>query len=69
MTELIWEGKYVDGKRQSPVRVALPSQTIETVNESAAGLGRQIDLEGNPPTATAIYACYEHRVFAKTEAF
>lgn len=36
MTELIWEGKYVDGKRQSPVRVALPFQTIETVNESAA---------------------------------
>ena len=36
MTELIWQGKYVDGKRQSPVRVALPFQTIETVNESAA---------------------------------
>ena len=36
MTELIWDGKYVDGKRQSPVRVALPFQTIETVNESTA---------------------------------
>jgi hypothetical protein len=36
MTELIWDGKYVDGKKQSPVRVALPFQTIETVNESAA---------------------------------
>ena len=30
MAELIWDGKYVDGKRQAPVRVALPFQTIET---------------------------------------
>jgi adenine-specific DNA-methyltransferase len=44
MTELIWEGKYVDGKRQSPVRVALPFQTIETVNESAADRRRTLDL-------------------------
>jgi adenine-specific DNA-methyltransferase len=44
MTELIWEGKYVDGKRQSPVRVALPFQTIETVNESAADRLRSLEL-------------------------
>src|ERR1700693_4791523 len=44
MTELIWEGKYVNGKRQSPVRVALPFQTIETVNESAADRRRTLDL-------------------------
>jgi adenine specific DNA methylase Mod len=44
MTELNWEGKYVDGKRQSPVRVALPFQTIETVNESAADRRRTLDL-------------------------
>lgn len=44
MTELIWEGKYVDGKRQSPVRVALPFQTIETVNESAADRTRNLEL-------------------------
>src|SRR6266851_6588999 len=44
MTELIWEGKYVDGKRQSPVRVALPFQKIETVNESAADRRRTLDL-------------------------
>src|SRR5246500_2678754 len=44
MTELIWEGKYVDGKRQSPVRVALPCQTIETVNESAADRKRNLEL-------------------------
>ena len=35
MTELIWDGKYKDGKKQGPVRVALPFQTVETVNESA----------------------------------
>ncbi len=44
MTELIWDGKYIDGKRQGPVRVALPFQTIETVNESAADRQRTLDL-------------------------
>jgi DNA modification methylase len=44
MTELIWDGKYVDGKRQTPVRVALPFQTIETVNESAADRNRTLEL-------------------------
>ena len=44
MTELIWEGKYVDGRRQNPVRVALPFQTIETVNESAADRRRNLEL-------------------------
>jgi DNA modification methylase len=35
-TELVWEGKYDrDGRRVAPLRVALPFQTIETVNESA----------------------------------
>ncbi|OWY23741.1 site-specific DNA-methyltransferase [Sphingobacteriales bacterium UPWRP_1] len=36
MTELIWEGKYKNGKKVAPVRIALPFQTIETINESAA---------------------------------
>jgi adenine-specific DNA-methyltransferase len=44
MTELIWEGKYVEDKRQSPVRVALPFQPIETVNESAADRQRTLEL-------------------------
>ncbi len=44
MTELIWDGKYVDGKRQTPVRVALPFQTIETVNESTADRQRSLEL-------------------------
>jgi DNA modification methylase len=34
----------VDGKRQSPVRVALPFQTIETVNESTADRQRTLDM-------------------------
>ena len=44
MTELIWDGKYVDGKKQAPVRVALPFQTIETVNESAADRQRTMEM-------------------------
>ena len=34
--ELVWEGKYdAEGRRVAPLRVALPFQTVETVNESA----------------------------------
>jgi len=34
--ELVWEGKYDGaGRRVAPLRVALPFQTVETVNESA----------------------------------
>jgi hypothetical protein len=34
--ELVWEGKYdANGRRVGPLRVALPFQTVETVNESA----------------------------------
>jgi hypothetical protein len=36
-TELIWEGKYDgNGKRVAPLRVALPFQTVETVEYTAA---------------------------------
>jgi hypothetical protein len=31
MTELIWNGKYKDGKKVALVRIGLPFQTIETV--------------------------------------
>lgn len=35
-TELVWEGKYdAAGKRAAPLRVVLPFQTVETINESA----------------------------------
>jgi DNA modification methylase len=44
MAELIWDGKYVDGKRQGPVRVWLPFQTVETVNESSADRARTMQL-------------------------
>jgi DNA modification methylase len=44
VTELIWDGKYRDGKKQGPVRIALPFQTIETVNESAQDRQRTLEL-------------------------
>jgi len=45
MTELIWDGKYdKDGRRVAPLRVALPFQTVETVNESAQERQRMLDL-------------------------
>lgn len=44
MTELTWEGKYKDGKKVTPVRIALPFQTIETINESNAEREKQQGL-------------------------
>lgn len=45
MTELIWDGKYDShGKKQGPVRIALPFQTVETVNESAQDRRRNLEL-------------------------
>lgn len=45
--ELIWEGKYdAAGRRVAPLRLALPFQTIETVNESAQD--RQRSLQYGP---------------------
>ena len=42
---MIWEGKYdKDGRRVAPLRVALPFQTIETVNESTQQRQRMLDL-------------------------
>jgi DNA modification methylase len=43
--ELIWEGKYdAQGRRVAPLRVALPFQTVETVNESAQDRQRSLQL-------------------------
>lgn len=42
--ELIWDGKYKDGKRVAPVKIALPFQTIETVNESVQERQRSLDF-------------------------
>ena len=44
MTELVWDGKYKDDKKQGPVRIALPFQTIETVNESAQDRQRTLEM-------------------------
>jgi adenine specific DNA methylase Mod len=52
MTELIWDGKYdAHGKRVAPLRLALPFQTVETVNESAQQRQRALDLfaDGRDP--------------------
>jgi len=44
-TELIWDGKYnVDGTKKAPLRVDLPFQTVETVNESAQDRQKMFDL-------------------------
>src|SRR5437762_10091105 len=49
VTELIWEGKYDrDGRRVAPLRVALPFQTVETVNESAQDRQKALSLFGSP---------------------
>jgi adenine-specific DNA-methyltransferase len=51
MTELTWDGKYKDGKKVSPIRIALPFQTIETVNESSQLRQKTLDFfETGQPT-------------------
>jgi adenine-specific DNA-methyltransferase len=44
MTELVWDGKYRDNKKVAPVRIPLPFQTIETVNESVQNRQRTLDM-------------------------
>jgi adenine specific DNA methylase Mod len=51
MTELVWEGKYKDGKKVTPVRIALPFQTIETINESAQQRQKTLDFLVSEPAA------------------
>ncbi len=44
-TELIWAGKYdATGRKVAPVRVKLPFQTVETVNESSQERQLALDL-------------------------
>jgi DNA modification methylase len=49
MTELIWEGKYKDGKKATPIRIALPFQTIETINESKQQRQKSMDFLAAEP--------------------
>jgi len=52
MTELVWEGKYdKHGHKVAPLRLALPFQTVETVNESAQQRHRQLLLFGGGRTS------------------
>lgn len=45
MVELTWDGKYdAGGKRSAPLRLKLPFQTVETVNESAQQRQLALDL-------------------------
>jgi DNA modification methylase len=44
VTELLWDGKYRDKARIAPVRIELPFQTVETVNESARDRARTLEL-------------------------
>lgn len=49
MTELTWEGKYKDGKKATPIRIALPFQTIETINESKQQRQKSMDFFAAEP--------------------
>jgi DNA modification methylase len=45
MAELLWDGKYDEhGNKRAPVRIELPFQTIETVNESVQERQRTLEL-------------------------
>jgi adenine-specific DNA-methyltransferase len=45
MSELTWDGKYdKEGRRVAPLRVSLPFQTVETVNEAPQDRQRSLDL-------------------------
>jgi adenine specific DNA methylase Mod len=45
MTELIWEGKYdANNKRVAPLRLKLPFQTVETINESVQQRQMSLDM-------------------------
>jgi adenine-specific DNA-methyltransferase len=48
MAELIWDGKYDEhGHKRAPVRIELPFQTVETVNESAQERQRTLELSSS----------------------
>jgi DNA modification methylase len=48
MAELIWDGKYdPHGNKRAPVRIELPFQTVETVNESVQERQRTLELSSS----------------------
>jgi hypothetical protein len=44
LIELILDSKYKDGEKAEPVRIDLPFQTVETVNETAQERQLTLDL-------------------------
>lgn len=56
MTELIWDRKYdAQGCKVAPPRIALPFQTVETVNESAADRDRNRSFFAGGPSRLVTY--------------
>jgi adenine-specific DNA-methyltransferase len=48
MAELIWDGKYDEhGNKRAPIRIELPFQTVETVNESVQERQRTLELSSS----------------------
>src|SRR4029077_3683457 len=47
-SELVWDGKYdAHSKKRASVRIELPFQTVETVNESAQERQRTLELSSS----------------------
>ena len=64
--ELIWDKKYIDGKKCAPLRIPLPFQTVETVNESVQERQRSLDSLFNGGAET-IAQCCERQALRRTE--
>ena len=48
MAELIWDGKYdAHGNKRAPIRIELPFQSVETVNESVQERERTLELSSS----------------------
>ncbi len=57
-TELIWAGKYdAAGRKTAPVRVVLPFQTVETVNETSQQRQFALDLFSTGRRSHPIATC------------
>ena len=68
MTEIIWDGKYKDGKKVAPVNIALPFQNVETVNESTQQRQTSLDLFSsgkNPNGATGLSGATRNTLFRR----
>jgi hypothetical protein len=65
MAELIWDGKYDEhGQKRAPVRIELPFQTVETVNESVQERQRTLELSSSGHAVATEYGLRVGRPFA-----